>query len=386
MSAKRKTLWGNNPKFKKPKPALPSSSNRFHYLSDIDGDDDDTSLDAGHGIQEKQRVPPITVDNCHKFTDIMHLLGINCKYKRLSIGTKVLPNSIVEYEEAIRKLKLSEIKFFTHPVKDTQKFKLVLFGLPKLDIKTIHEEFKSAFNMDPVTIKEIPTVRSNVDDALYCVEFDRSQVSKSEVRKIRYFYNVVVHWRNPLRRAKGPTQCTKCTMYGHGSSNCHRLAACLGCGGPHDYAVCQLNKIPDSGPVVYKCYNCLKRNLKNFNHRADDPKCPSRKEYLHIRHKVTQKQPPSRVSKKFSNVFITSDDDSSIHALEDPLPTTFGSKGNDRKISYAEMAKSNDKCNEDDISNEKILEIYFEALDALQKCKNKYDKMRVLGMMLKHVI
>lgn len=51
------------------------------------------------------------------------------------------------------------------------------------------------------------------------------------------------------------------------------------------------------------------------------------------------------------------------------------------------MAKSrppND--NNEDLSNEKILEIYFEALDALQKCKNKYDKMRVLGMMLKYVI
>ena len=30
--------------------------------------------------------------------------------------------------------------------------------------------------------------------------------------------------------------------------------------------------------------------------------------------------------------------------------------------------------------------IIIEALDALQICKNKYDKMRILGMMLKHVI
>lgn len=47
------------------------------------------------------------------------------------------------------------------------------------------------------------------------------------------------------------------------------------------------------------------------------------------------------------------------------------------------MANFNNKHNEDDISNEKILEIYF---DALQKCKNKYDKMRVSGKMLKYII
>ena len=47
------------------------------------------------------------------------------------------------------------------------------------------------------------------------------------------------------------------------------------------------------------------------------------------------------------------------------------------------MIKSRTEMVDDDISNERIIEIYFEALDALQKCKNKFDKMRVLAMMLK---
>ena len=50
------------------------------------------------------------------------------------------------------------------------------------------------------------------------------------------------------------------------------------------------------------------------------------------------------------------------------------------------MANYNNKHKEDVISNEKFIEIYFEALDVLQKCKHKYDKKRVLGMMLKHII
>ena len=31
-------------------------------------------------------------------------------------------------------------------------------------------------------------------------------------------------------------------MYGHGSENCIRGVACLGCGGTHDYANWKLNK------------------------------------------------------------------------------------------------------------------------------------------------
>lgn len=69
------------------------------------------------------------------------------------------------------------------------------------------------------------------------------------------------------------------------------------------------------------------------------------------------------------------------------FPRTFTQTHSFKKTPYSSVVKSGPQPGEnDDISNEKILEIYFEALDALQKCKNKYDKMRVLGMMLNHVI
>ena len=137
-------------------------------------------------------------------------------------------------------MKAKDITFFTHPIKDSKRFKLLLFGLPKLDIKTIIEELKNSFNIEPLNVTEINTSRSNSDDALYCIEFDKNQVSK-EVIKIRYFYGIVVHWRKPRRSAKGPTQCTKCAMFGHGSANCYRRSACLGCGGSHDYSTLHEN-------------------------------------------------------------------------------------------------------------------------------------------------
>lgn len=149
------------------------------------------------------------------------------------------------------------------------------------------EEFRSTHNIDPVSIKEITTKKSSVDDAIYMIGFNRDHVSKREVHKIRYFSGIVVKWRNPTKNNKGPTQCSKCTMYGHGSSNCFRTAVCSACAGGHDVATCPLSKTLHAGPVVYKCFNCVKQNFSNVNHKADDPKCPSRAEYLKIRLRVT---------------------------------------------------------------------------------------------------
>ena len=41
--------------------------------------------------------------------------------------------------------------------------------------------------------------------------------------KIRFFWNKAFYWRKPLRGNKGPTQCPKCTVYGHGAKNCNRV-------------------------------------------------------------------------------------------------------------------------------------------------------------------
>lgn len=383
-------------------------------------EDDDTSVEEGEVSEDIINVPPIIVDNGHKFTDIIKILGSSSKYKRMSIGTKVMPNTLIDFNEAVRKLKQEDLKFFTHPVKDNKKFKLMLFGLPQLDLKTILEEFKNTFNIEPVNINEINTSRSNPDDALYMLEFNRSQISKREVIKIKYCCGIVVHWRNPRRRARGPTQCSKCALYGHGSSNCFRKNACLGCGGPHDYSTCQLNKVSAEGPVIYKCFNCIKKNLKNVNHRADDLNCPSRREYLEIRQRITRKQRPNRISQHSETDPYIWDEDilpvnrdnelpSSNRAHNSPpvnrrnekhtnrtydfprndeLPSCSRAHNAANKVPYATKAKSylRKENDNDDLSNERLLEIFFDAVDALEKCKNKYDKLRVLGNMLKHVI
>lgn len=381
MASKRKQFSGNSPKYKHRRIIETRRENRFQELSDLDDDDDQ----AGTEIFPT-KVPPIVIDTSHSFTDVIKLLGQNAKYKRMSVGTKVMANSLNDYSEMISKLKSNNIVFYTHPVRDQKKFKLILFGLPQITINTITDELKTCFNITPVSVTEIVTQKSNKNDAIYSVEFDRGQISKREVRtKVKYLFNVVIQWRNPLRRTKGPTQCTKCAMYGHGASNCFRKSTCLICGGLHDSSTCQLNKTSSEGPVVYKCFNCIKSNRRNVNHRADNPKCPSRQEYLDIRQRITERNGP-RISRNRNVEYSYSVEDFPQEVGNHTQPPNRiwpnQQPGNQQRFNQ-NQGQYHDN---DDLPNDKILEIYFEAIDALQKCKNKFDKMRVLGNMLKYVI
>lgn len=416
---KRKKFFGNCPRFKAPRTYEGSgSSNRF---KDLEEDDMDTiSEDSSHIQASMEKFPPIIVDETVSFSNVLKMLGKQFTFQRMSIGTKIISPSLVLYEEATRKLKLAGFTFYTHQFQDHKKFKLVLFGLPKLEISTISDEFKQTHNIQPVSIKEISTKRSSIDDALYMIEFDKQQVSKREIHKIRYFNGIVVKWRNPIKGKKGPTQCSKCTMYGHGSSNCHRSPVCSACAGNHDVSTCTLSKTQHQGPVVYKCFNCVKKKFSNVNHKADDPKCPCRQEYLDIRGRVTSTKTSRQKHTKHVSGYQFSPADfpytlhqnntsgtsrsyvrpadnltagtSTLHHKSAGHTTadfqwSYAKPNDNHRVSYANIINNNsqDECN-DDISNEKLLDIYFEAIDALQKCRNKYDKLRVLGMMLRHAL
>lgn len=430
-NVKRKSKFaGSNPRFKSQKTSsFITSSNRFKAL---EVEDMDASSDEESQVNTpKEKFPPIVVDDSSSFSTVFRIMGNQYKFQKMSIGTKIISSSMVLYEEAIKKLTQMGYKFYTHQVKNHKMFKLVLFGLHKLDTKEIMEEFKDSHNIVPVSIKEITTKRSNIDDAIYMIEFDRQQVSKAEIRQIRYFYGISVKWRNPVKGNKGPTQCTKCSMFGHGSRNCHRSPVCSACAGNHDLSVCTLNKTQHEGPVVYKCFNCVKKNFSNVNHKADDPRCPCRQDYLEIRSRITSsRQKPRNLPEFFcgpddfpSPVYKnntpgmcksyvhpavdTSPENSRTHVrpADDPSPgtsrsfarpavhpTAGGARAHARtaasqKVLYSNVTSHNGHYDDsDDLSNDKLLDIYFEAIDALQQCRNKYDKLRVLGMMLRHAL
>lgn len=388
-TGKRKKYWGNSPKYKMSRTSddnlIGNRFDIFNHGNDFDSEDED-----GTEIPQ-EKIPPITVDVFHSFASVINLLGKHYKYKRMSIGTKVISDSKGLYDQAISTLKRAQLQFFTHEAKNTKVFRLVLFGLPQLDCKTITEEFHNAHNIEPISVKEIKTKRSSEDDAIYMLEFDREQISKRELMRIRFFYGISVKWRNPIKGNRGPTQCSKCAMYGHGANHCYRIVTCTACAGSHDYSTCPLNKTAQEGPVIYKCFNCFKNKLKNINHRADDPQCPCRSEYLEIRNRASSRNINFSRSQHITKVSNVNTADYKIAHADNQPPTSrtadFASHG---KQTYANAAKSYLRSehidNDNDISNERLLEIFFDAVDALQRCQNKYDKLRVLGMILKNAL
>ena len=82
---KKPRIQGGNPKTPKFSTII-NSGNRFQALSVMKDDISST--------EDYVKIPPIIVDNCHSFTEIIKLLEFGCKYKRMSIGINVMPNTL----------------------------------------------------------------------------------------------------------------------------------------------------------------------------------------------------------------------------------------------------------------------------------------------------
>lgn len=375
-SVKRKKNWGNAPKKK-----FSMNENRFKIFEDYYEDDDDTLSEAENDENKyKVVIPPIVVDAVHGFQTVYNLIGRSYQYKRTSVGTRITSQTLVDYDSAKRKLISAGFTFYSHESKNTKLFKLVLYGLPKMDLEEIKEELKTAYNVDVVSIKEIVTKLSTVDDALYMLEFDRTKATKKDVQKVRLLGHIVVRWKKPKKFNNGPTQCSKCTMYGHGAKNCYRKNVCVACSGNHDLAVCQVNKTLDESSPAYKCFNCIKNNRRNTNHRADDRRCPSRKDYLTIRENIYIKsRPPPR--RQMPQVFENS--------LEN-FPQMPGSKiPTISHFGYSEAVKApNQHLNtSSELFNiDELFNIFTGAIADLRKCESKMEQISVIMTMLKYAV
>ncbi|XP_065355435.1 uncharacterized protein LOC135949907 [Calliphora vicina] len=371
---KRKKFWGSVPKNK-----IGNNTNRFKDLENLD--DNDTYSEGEIEHEYKTIIPPIVVDPAHGFLSVYNKLGTAYQYKRMSIGTKVISSSESDFITAKTKLAKDEFKFYTHDLKDKKIFKLVLFGLPKTRAEEITDELKNTFNVVAVSIKVIITSRSSIDDALYMLEFDRSRHSKSDIHKIKFLGGIAVHWKNPSKGNKGPTFCTKCATYGHGTRNCFRNNTCIACGGGHDYSTCNINKTEQDGAVTFKCFNCFNKNLKNINHRADDPRCPSRKEYITMRQNLSNKIRNKTQSNSYKNPNFLSDDNPTNTEVHNTGPPNVNR-------SYAEALKfSNQQTNHDDLFTiDELFNIFSGAIADLRKCTTKAEQLNVVMSLLKYAI
>lgn len=220
----------------------------------------------------------------------------------------------------------------------------------------------------------------------YMLQFDRTKTSKYIVRKVKYLGHIVVHWKNPHKSNKGPTQCTKCAMYGHGSRNCFRKSVCIACGANHDVSTCQVIKEPNDNSPAYKCFNCIKNNLKNSNHRADDPKCPSRRDYLSMRFKTinntqTLQQQPQRHFSYNPDLFpqMPKSRNSNLAPIDQ----------NNQQMRYSEAANASNiykNTTTELFSTDELFSIFTEATAKLRNCTTKMEQISVIMGLLKYAV
>lgn len=169
-------------------------------------------------------------------------------------------------------------------------------GLPEIDTAIITDDLTSSHNITPTKVIMFNTKGTT---KLYLCHFEKNSVNMKTLSSIKSVYHHIVGWQTYKPKSKGPTQCFKCTMYGHGISSCNRFAVCMLCSGNHLTTTCTVISKDTPNPV-YKCFNCDGAKLKN-DHKASDINCPFRAKYIATIDKA-------RNNKKQKTVAVQSDD------------------------------------------------------------------------------
>lgn len=327
-----------------------------------------------------QKPPPIKItDNRFNASIIKSLMTklniVLYQTKNISIGIKVEMDEKEDFEKLREKLIDDKIDFFTHRNKDQKEFKIVLSGLPRIETGIIVDELRKS-NITPTSVTELTSKNANPNFCLYLVQFAKNDVTLAQLKKIRAIDHVIVNWKPFVPRNKGPTQCRNCSMLGHGAQNCHRTPACMFCASTtHIAADCQFNENNTETTFIFKCFNCSARKLPNINHKANDPRCPCRSEYLEIRNKMNHRNIINHNKHNNKAPHMNQDNFPSLRKnADDATPMKFSGP------TFADQFKRN--ANEELYSMDDLFEIFQDAVEDLMACSNKGQQMKVLFKLL----
>lgn len=307
----------------------------------------------------------------------MKTCGNDYSYKRTSIGTKIFSPSMEKYKDLIEKLDKQHLSFHTFRARDRGTFKMIIAGLPQLDKQIVENDLKSQ-GVEFISLSEIVTKRTTADDALYIVQFKRNAVTKNMLRdKIRFIQKVAITWKNSYPKKNGPTQCTKCSMYGHGAENLHRINACILCASTeHKTEDCRVN--------VFTCRNCTLKGYAEANHRADDPRCPCRAEYINARNNAMNKNARNqRPNRSQMESFIFNEAEFPQAPLSQNISGRTAQSSNPIRPSYSAQLRSKPQTSEL-FTTDELFDIFQDAMSQLSKCQTKDDQLRVIMGLLKY--
>lgn len=243
-----------------------------------------------------EHVPPIVVQGIeiNKLIDAFKKIKIvDYKFKLLSVGIKITFSNKTDYTNTKTLLTNENIEHYTFSNPQSNPFKVILYGLPEFTVEDIKNELIANEILDENIMQILPlkgkekvyNIHKNLS---YLIKFEKSQVSMQRVKQIKSLFNIVVRWFPYVNYRKGPTQCRRCQMYGHGTSYCGRVLKCLNCGENHDILNCKSTE--------KKCANC------GDAHEANSKICTKRNVYMAIRENVNINRQLKNISQRPKNI------------------------------------------------------------------------------------
>lgn len=293
-------------------------NNRFGILANSG---DDTGNDGSTRDTREVKVkkpPPIETLN-KKLNEIIEIIktckNLTCASAiqyRLSVTkidnkmretVKIYTENSSDFNVLQKHLDQVNVEYSTHPLHGDKKLKICLYGLYDMQPDLIKSEIKKLFTIEPCDIKKIkPKNEYSGDSRIHILYFKKSdKVRVADLReKITGLFNMRVRFEYYSPRKYGPTQCTNCQDYGHGSENCHRIPKCVRCGGNHSSKSCIHLSTPDPTSAdkpkinndLVKCANCGGKHTANYS------KCSYRANLL--KKQENFKKPSKSIGYKFN--------------------------------------------------------------------------------------
>jgi hypothetical protein len=203
--------------------------------------------------------------------------------------------------------------------------------------------------------------------------FEQSKKVKiADVRKNKSLFNLIVKYEYYSEKGKGPTQCSNCQLFGHGSTNCHLVPKCVKCSQPHKSDLCVFNsaaasnsdksKIPQE---KFKCANCMGNTTDNYS------KCPARLQYI-----AKQGRLQSNVTKINRHQFQPAPE---LNGFNYPTMSPGPAWQNHNYRKHVNQNMTHSETASTLLSPAECMEAFNELINKLSICSNRYDQLSVIG-------
>ena len=352
-------------------------------MDDVSIQNTDSHQISSHKIPKP---PPVTVFdiNIVKLTELLkQIKDFNYNTTQVKLtqhGIKIHVINNTQHVILCDFLNSKHMQYYTHSLRENKRVKICLYGLWNMNAEELKKEL-NVLGIVPVEIK-ILEIRNKkyADQCIYLLYFlKKDGIRISGLRKTFSVFNCVVRWEYYSPKIKGPTQCSRCQDYGHGSENCKRNFKCVRCGDTHQSSLCphlplptvdeKGNEIPGTIrkiPVAkVKCANCGKNHTANFKF------CPAREKYINIQQNARSK---------------LQHDKGKIHTphFSDPnqFPNLPGSASHvhnnwQNNLSYARVTNTNTPNNL--LSSHECYQIMNEFINKLSQCQSRQQQIQVIG-------